>query len=153
MNTKDNNGKAEGVGKGGKESLDDLLKDLHDPVTFQGYTEALALACYVKSRYGARPYQKDASWKPLLRFKVKTGDKESTDVSVTVFYPNGEKYRYVRFSVVTCNKSGFTLRHMPLTLDQTIRLIQDIQDPFSYTNRLTGADHAEGPKPNQAADA
>lgn len=124
-------------------SLDVLLKNVADQETFKAHPEVLAVAFYCRSRYGITPYQKDPNWKPLMRFKLRVGDKEVGEVSITVFYPNGKEYPYTRFAVAFRRNNGVTQRYMPLTLDQTIRLVQDFQDPYSPHARITDAEKAD----------
>lgn len=121
-------------------SMEVLLKNVADPESFKAHPEVLALAFYCRARYGITPYQKDASWKPLMRFKQRVGDKEIGEISITVFYPNGKDYPYTRFAVALRRNNGVTQKYMPLTLDQTIRLVQDFQDPYSPHSRITDAE-------------
>ncbi len=124
-------------------SLDVMLKGVADTEAFMKHPEVMAIAYYCRARYGVTPYQKDPSWKPLMRFKLRVGDKETGEVSITVFYPKGNEYPYTRFGLVFARTSGINQRYMPLTLDQTISLIQDFQDPYSGHNRITNAEKVE----------
>lgn len=124
-------------------SLEVLLKNVADPETFKAHPEVMALAFYCRARYGITPYQKDASWKPLMRFKQRIGDKEIGELSITVFYPNGPEYPYTRFALSLKRLNGVTVKYLPLTLDQTLRLVQDFQDPYSPHARITDAETAK----------
>lgn len=144
MNNRNNGKAAQATGRSTSTTQDSLLGDLLDkvaePEVFAGYAEAMALAMYVRGRFGVTPYQKEAKYDPLLKFYVKHGSgddaKVAGNIQVIVMYPDGKEYKYVRF-LVKVTKKGITETFLPLTLDQTLQLIQDIANPYAYAHRLS----------------
>lgn len=116
---------------------DALVQLVADPARFMADRDVVALASYIKARFGGTAVQaaanKDVLWS--VQFKNDQGEVVRK-VVVVVMFAKGEYY--TRFKVmVTANKTRRD--YLPCSLDDAIQILQDTANPFHYSNRIYAA--------------
>lgn len=121
----------------------ELTEKVSNKEAFSQHSDVIAMAWYIKARFGGTPYQKDDQHSPLFSFRVKIGaEKDAPEyaVSVVVMYPTPD-YKYPRFKVIT-TMNEVNQVYLPLTLDQTIQALNDVANPYSYAHRIASVSKA-----------
>lgn len=120
--------------------LDDLFEHVADKKSLL-LDEVVAVAAHIRSRYGVKFMQKASTSRICVRFTVKSSkeDTKGKAVSLYVQVPDGIKHKYVRFlAYVEVGTYGKTAKLVGLSVPQVIDLLEDLQRPTSYVNRLQG---------------
>lgn len=115
--------------------LEALIEKVADKVKFLGDRDVLALANYLKARFGVTAWQPAVNKDVIFYVEFKNEEKEVVrTVAIVAVFANGDYY--TRFKVIV-TANGTKRSFFPVSLDDAINIIQDTANPYHYSNRIS----------------